>query len=350
MGSQQRPATPRRAREHPGAADLTIAQINYFLAAANAGSMTQAADELGVAQPSLSEQIRKLEQQLGVVLFTRGKQGLRLTEAGKRLLPYAQRVATDYMEAMESVSGIRDLQEGTVSFGMFNSGFVVLGGLITDFRTRYPKINVRVVGSNSAPLADAVRAGRLEAAVVALPIDARGLTISDVLWSCEAAYFHIDPAATSKPMTIEDLGRRPLVLPDASWANIDPTRRQLSERAQKLGYPLHPDIEVEFGAAALAVAASGAAGTVASVPVAEALEYTKRLSWVSLDPPLIETFAIITRDPNSVSPATQAMIELTSQHMRMLHEPYTSAKPVNGAEVVTSQGNGGRPAGAGAAR
>ena len=63
---------------------MTIVQINYFLAAEAAGSLTQAADELGVSQPTLSEQVRKLEQQLGVPLFTRAKQGVTLTEAGQR--------------------------------------------------------------------------------------------------------------------------------------------------------------------------------------------------------------------------------------------------------------------------
>jgi hypothetical protein len=61
---------------------------------------------------------------------------------------------------------------------------------------------------------------------------------------------------------------------------------------------------------------------VASVPVAEALGYTNRLNYVSLDPPLIETFAIISRDPASLSPATQAMIKLAEEHMRMLHRQY----------------------------
>jgi LysR family cyn operon transcriptional activator len=304
---------------------MTIVQINYFLAAEVAGSLTQAADELGIAQPTLSEQIRKLEQHLGVSLFTRAKQGLTLTEAGQQFLPYARRVASDYTEAIESISGIRDREAGTVSFGMFNSGPFVLAGLIPAFRTLYPKITVRVVGANSAQVADAVRSGRLEAGVVALPIDARGLTIGDMLWSCEAAYFHIDPAATAAPVSIQDLTKRPLVLPDASWADTDPTRRQLSARAQRLGHPLVPDIEVETGAAALSIAASGVAGAVASVPVAEALGYTKKLTWVSLDPPLIETFAVITRDPTSLSPATEAMIGLINQHMRMLHREYESA-------------------------
>lgn len=304
-----------------GQGPMTILQVNYFLAAAAAGSLTQAAEELGISQPTLSEQIRKLEQSVGVALFTRAKQGLTLTEAGQRFLPHARKVARDYTAAMDSVSGIRDRQEGTVAFGMFNSGQYVLSGLIPAFRSLYPNINVRVIGSNSAQVADLVRAGRLEAGVVALPIDARGLTMGDVLWSCEAAYFHTKPALTH-PVTIENLLQRPLVLPDSGWAQNDPTRRQLSERAQTIGMPFIPDIEVETGAAALAIAASGTAGAVASVPVAEALGYTNRLNYVSLDPPLIETFAIISRDPASLSPATQAMIKLAEEHMRMLHREY----------------------------
>ncbi len=298
---------------------MTILQVDYFLAAVGAGSLTGAAEDLGVAQPTLSEQIRKLEAALGVVLFARSKSGLTLTEAGERFLPSARNLVRGYDTAVDAVAGIRDLEDGTVEFGMFNSGQYVLSGLIPAFRERYPRIRVRVVGANSAQVADAVRSGRLEAGVVALPIDARGLTLSDVLWSCEAAYFHLDPAATAEPATIAALLQRPLGLPEAGYAQTDPTRRQLSERAQQLGRPLVPDIEVETGAAALGIAASGVAGCVASGPVAEALGSTKRLHRVSLQPPLTETFAVITRDPASLSPGTRAMIELVEQHMRTLH-------------------------------
>ncbi|MGP0224115.1 LysR family transcriptional regulator [Paenarthrobacter sp. NCHU4564] len=303
---------------------MTILQVNYFLAASKAGSLTQAAEDLGVSQPTLSEQIRKLEQSVGVALFTRAKQGLTLTEAGHKFLPHAKKVVRDYQAAMDSVTGIRDREEGTVTFGMFNSGHYVLSGLIPAFRAAHPNIHVRVIGSNSAQVVELVRSGRLEAGVVALPIDARGLTISDVLWSCEAAYFHTKPAI-QRPVTIEGLLQRPLVLPDSGWAENDPTRRQLSERAQAQGIAFTPDIEVETGSAALAVAAAGTAAAVASIPVAQALGYTDKLHWVSLEPPLIETFAIITRDPTSLSPATQALIKLTEEHMRMLHKEYAPA-------------------------
>ena len=118
-----------------------------------------------------------------------------------------------------------------------------------------------------------------------------------------------------------------LVLPDSGWAQNDPTRRQLSERAQTIGMPFIPDIEVETGAAALAIAASGTAAAVAFVPVAEALGYTSRLNYVSLDPPLIETFAIISRDPASLSPATQAMIKLAEEHMRTITGSTSRRRP-----------------------
>ncbi|NQD90247.1 LysR family transcriptional regulator, partial [Paenarthrobacter sp. CM16] len=222
--------------------NVTILQVNYFLAATAGGSLTQAADDLGIAQPTVSEQIRKLEQTLGVALFTRAKQGLTLTEAGQQFLPHARRVAQEYENAMASVSGIRDRVEGTVSFGMFNSGQYVLSGLVPAFRTLYPKIHVRVIGANSAQVADMVRSSRLEAGVVALPIEARGLTIGDALWSCEAAYFHADPDVTATPVSVENLTQRPLVLAESGWSQLDPTRRQLNDRAQKHGLSLTPDI------------------------------------------------------------------------------------------------------------
>ena len=207
---------------------------------------------------------RKLEAALGVILFVRSKSGLTLTDAGERFLPSARSLVRGYDTAVDSVAGIRDLEDGTVEFGMFNSGLYVLSGLVPRSARGTRGLRVRVVGANSAQVADAVRSGRLEAGVVALPIDARGLTLSEVLWSCEAAYFHLDPSATAAPATIDALVSRPLCLPEAGYAQTDPTRRQLSERAQQLGRPLVPDIEVETGAAALAIAASGVAGAVAS--------------------------------------------------------------------------------------
>ena len=83
---------------------MTLQQLQYFLAAVEHGSFTAAADALHMAQPSLSEQVRRLEAELGVELFARVGPGLVLTEAGLSLRPHAERVVAEADEARESVS------------------------------------------------------------------------------------------------------------------------------------------------------------------------------------------------------------------------------------------------------
>ena len=100
--------------------------------------------------------------------------------------------------------------------------------------------------------------------------------------------------------------------------NTDPTRRQLNERAQLLGQSIVPDIEVESPAAALEIAASGVASTVAPIPLAKVLGYSKQLDYVTFAEPLVERFAFVTRDSAHVSPTTRAMIKMAAEHMRRL--------------------------------
>src|SRR2546423_15059513 len=96
---------------------MTLQQLTYFLAAAERGSFSAAAETLRMAQPSLSEQVRRLEAELGVSLFARAGRRLELTEAGRLLLPHAQRTLEAAREASESVREGRDVTAGTVRVG-----------------------------------------------------------------------------------------------------------------------------------------------------------------------------------------------------------------------------------------
>src|SRR5919199_2093693 len=184
---------------------MTLQQLTYFLAAAEAGSFSAAAEELHMAQPSLSEQIRRLEAELGVPLFARAGRGLTLTEAGRLLRPHAERTLAAAEEAAASVREVRDLAGGTVAFGTFGSAHhYLLGGLVQDFRARHPNVRVRVLGQNSAEVADAVREGGLEAGLVALPVDDRGLDVRPAMRE-EQLYVSADPERLLEPMTIERL-------------------------------------------------------------------------------------------------------------------------------------------------
>src|SRR5215208_2462032 len=182
---------------------MTLQQLRYFLAADEHGSFSAAAESLLMAQPSLSDQIRRLEAELGVALFARAGRKLALTEAGRMLRPHAERTLAAAEEALESVKAVRTLAGGTASFGTFGSAHhYLLGGLVQDFRGRHPDVRVRVVGQNSVEVADAVRDGVLEAGLIALPVDDGGLEVRPALQE-ENHYVSADPARVRQPKTIE---------------------------------------------------------------------------------------------------------------------------------------------------
>jgi DNA-binding transcriptional LysR family regulator len=119
-------------------------------------------------------------------------------------------------------------------------------------------------------------------------------------------------------MTIERLAAAPLILYDARWGSDDPTRRQLRERAQRAGVKLEPDIEVEYMTAALDLAVRGLGDTVAARSILVSRGLGRRLSSVAFDPPLVETFAFITRRNAHLSPATRAFMEVAEKRVGQL--------------------------------
>ncbi len=153
---------------------MTLQQLQYFLAAAEHRSFSAAAAALHMAQPSLSEQIRRLEAELGSPLFVRARR-LELTEAGRIFQPEAERTLAAAQSAMDSVREVRELETGTATFGTFGQApYYLLSDLVQDFRKRYPGVRVRLLGQNSSEVADAVRDGRIEGGLIVLPIDDRG--------------------------------------------------------------------------------------------------------------------------------------------------------------------------------
>ncbi|MFC3996949.1 LysR family transcriptional regulator [Nocardiopsis sediminis] len=306
---------------------MTLQQMHYFVAAVRHGSLSAAAEALYISQPSLSEQIRRLERELGAPVFIRTNRRLRLTEAGRALLPHAEQALTLFENARSSVREIQALEGGLASFGTFSTAFqFFLADVIEEFRRRYPAVRLRFLGLNSQEVADAVREGDLEAGLVQLPIDDRELDVRPPVMTHEVVYLSRDPERTTAPMTIELLATRPLVLSEVRWSDTDPIRRQLRERSQKAGVPLEPTIEVEFQKAALELAARGVADTVVSLPAADSLGFTGALSWSRFEPPLYETYSFVTRKGARPSAAT---LEL----MRMIHDHLNGPLPM-GAERV----------------
>jgi DNA-binding transcriptional LysR family regulator len=289
---------------------VTLQQLTYFLAALEHGSFSAAADALHMAQPSLSEQVRRLEKELGVPLFVRAGRGLEPTAAGLELRGHAQSMLALADQAKASVGEIRELRGGTVTFGMFGDApWYGLANLIEAFRRRFPDVRLRMVGQNSFEVADAVRSGEIEAGLIVLPVDDTGLDVRPVMRG-EVLYATADPAHTRTKVTIEELAERPLILYDARYGWSDPTRSMLYEAAQRRGLRIEPVVEVEHLMAAVDLAARGVGGTIVDEIVTLADHYPPGLHTVAFAEPLHNTFAFITRNGAQLSPATREVVSL----------------------------------------
>jgi DNA-binding transcriptional LysR family regulator len=293
---------------------MTIQQLTYFLATAEHGSFSAAARSLYLTQPSVSEQVRQLEGELGVALFARAGRGLALTEAGRRFRPEAARVLTDLERARDAVVAIRELRGGTLSFGMFGTASAYLiADLAAEFRRRYPDVRLRLVGLNSFEVADLVRGGAIEAGLVVLPIDDTGLELR-VARSEELVVISRVKERVSAPVTIERLAASPLILFDAHYGVDDPMRRQLVDRAQRAGVTLQPVIEVESMEAAIALASRGLGDTI--IPrAAFGKRHARLLHAVPLAEPLYDTFAFVTRAEAPLSPAVRVFIAIVERQL-----------------------------------
>jgi LysR family cyn operon transcriptional activator len=301
------------------AAPITLQQLQYFLSAVEHGTLSAAAEAHFIAQPSLSEQIRRLEEQLGISLFIRTNRKLLLTDAARTLIPYAERAIMAVEQLAAAADPVRNLTGGSVAFGTFSSAHHLLNtDLVVNFRALHPLVRVRILQLNSRQVADAVREGDLEAGLVALPIDDRGLDVGPVEWTAEAVY--LSRRSIDRPVSVHELAEAELILPEAQWGDMDPTRRQLLARTQNAGVAVRPIVEVESPALALALAERGVGDTVISLPLAYALRSTRTLHWNSLDPPLYETFAFITRREANLTPATEVLIRLARQLLKDIPE------------------------------
>ena len=298
---------------------MTIQQLTYFLATVEHGSFSGAARSLFLTQPSISEQVRQLEGELGISLFARAGRGLVLTEAGRRFRPEAERVLADVERARDAVAEVRDLRGGILGFGMFGTASAYLiADLAADFRRKYPDVRLKLVGLNSSGVADQVRNATLEAGLVALPVDDAGLDLR-VARLEELVVVSREPSRVGERVTIEALAEAPLILYDAQYGANDPMRRQLLDRAQRAGVTLRPVIEVEGIEAAVGLTRRGLGDTI--VPrAAISRQGSRGLHFASFDEPLYDTFAFTARSNAPLSPAARAFIEIVERRLDRLSE------------------------------
>ncbi len=303
---------------------LSLHQLTCFLATYEHRSLTRAAEELGYAQPSVSEQVRGLEKSLGVQLFRRVGRGVVPTTAADTFRPHAEKVLAAADDAQRAVASIRSLETGTIRFGMFGtSRLYVSADLVADVLERHPGVRVELIGQNSNDVHEQLHRGRLEAAMIAVSaVTNEGMEIRPIARD-ELVYISADPARLTAPVSAKRLAEAPLVLSETTWRDADSARTILRRMVNEAGYNPSTRIEVEDVETAVELVGRGLADSVVNKGVA--LQLLPRLApnagWVSLRPRLYDTMAIVHRAGATLSPAAQLMIELATQRIQALIEP-----------------------------
>lgn len=146
---------------------MTIRQLEVFLAIAHAQSFSRAAERIHLSQPTLSEHMKELEEELGVPLFIRHSRSVSLTEPGRVFEDYATRVVATLAAGRQAIAELDELKRGSLVVGASTTpGTYVLPARIAKFRERYPGITVALRIGNSRAVEERVRDGEVDLAVI----------------------------------------------------------------------------------------------------------------------------------------------------------------------------------------
>ncbi len=157
---------------------MDLRQLRYFKAIIEEGTITGAARKLHISQPPLSSQMHLLEKELGSTLFERGGRQIVPTEAGSRLYRYALEMLELESAAREEISNLKTGHQGILHLGMVSSGgHEKLYGLLREFKSRYPHIQVKVHEGNSYELLEQLRKGKLDVSLLRSPFSLYGLDL-----------------------------------------------------------------------------------------------------------------------------------------------------------------------------
>jgi len=228
--------------------DLDLYSI--FCTVARCGSLSHAARELYVSQPAISQSMHRLEYMLGCTLFTRTSRGITLTSEGRMLYSYADKAISLINAAEDKLNRMRTLQSGGLMIGASDTlcQYFLLPYL-EKFHTAYPEVQLQVTNRTTPETIELLKVGKVDIALVNLPIADNALCIRDVLKvhdvfvACEERFAHLK----GRPVTMAELAKEPLVLLEQA----SNSRKYLDDFAAVCGVTLHP--EIELGAHSLLV-------------------------------------------------------------------------------------------------
>ena len=195
---------------------FTLRQVQYFVAVAEQGSVTRAAQNLSISQSSVTEALKELESDLGVGLFERHPRGLTITHNGHQFLRHATKILASVSDARTSFSGQQSTLSGTLNIGVTSlvAGYV-LSDLLARYRRACPGIEVSAIEDNGGYLEHLLVGGELDVAVMVISnLRDRMALQAEIL---ETSPYRLwlpmgHPLVSADIISVADIAREPLIM------------------------------------------------------------------------------------------------------------------------------------------
>ncbi|MGO7040321.1 LysR family transcriptional regulator [Rhizobium acaciae] len=195
---------------------FTLRQVQFFVAVAEQGSVTRAAQNLSISQSSVTEALKELESDLGVELFERHSRGLTITHNGHQFLRHATKILASVSDARTSFSGQQNALSGTLNIGVTSlvAGYV-LSDLLARYRRACPGIEVSAIEDNGGYLEHLLVGGELDVAVMVISnLRDRMALQAEIL---ETSPYRLwlpmgHPLVSADIISVADIAREPLIM------------------------------------------------------------------------------------------------------------------------------------------
>lgn len=221
---------------------MELKQLEYFMTLSQELHFTRAAEKLGITQPSLSQQIRLLEHEIGTPLFDRIGKKTMLTEAGRALLHHGYNVFHELSQARAVISELQGLKRGTLKIGaLLTVVNYLLPPTVMGFHHSYPNIELSVLGLRTGDIYNGLLQNELDLGIVFLPMEHEDLeTIPLYKQNLALAVAADHPIAEAEFVTIDILKETPSILLPSTYF----LRQLINEQCQLLDFTPQPVLEM----------------------------------------------------------------------------------------------------------
>jgi LysR family nitrogen assimilation transcriptional regulator len=225
---------------------MELRQLQYFVAMYEEGSVTRASRRLNIVQPAISQQLAKLEEELGTSLFNRTPRGITPTPAGDDAYRHFLPILHELERARQELSADNDSVKGHVSIGVVASvAHHALSDTLISFNAKYPEVTLRATGGFTAELLEMLRTGKTDLAIINAPARRTGFAHIDLLTEdfaliCAAATL-VELSGIGGDISLHDIDHERLVLPSPRHG----LRVIMDEAAHAQGLRLTSRLEID---------------------------------------------------------------------------------------------------------